>query len=297
MKPYVALAVLIFGIAPCGSIAKSPSLLSLGMEHFRDTATVADDPAKGLTTISTERGFVESSGPMGMVWNDEFLTAVIDDKTGRKSFQIDVSTTYSGARRAYPDADLGGMNGPNAVVPTLVKTTTANCATGECMYSDQLVIPVEEGLLRQLAAGYVPGKPILLTYKLIAKRGAGYRGELSNAEIAGLLAKVDGYAAEPSTPKAEAPTPRRLDFGISGIVVSASAELPDRAGVLVAAVNGASVAQQAGIITGDIIYQIDDRPTRSLADLEAAVAASAAHTTATIRIFRGVKEMTLKARY
>jgi PDZ domain len=297
MRPYVALAVMLFGIAPCGSIAKNASLLSLGMEHFRDTATVADDPAKGLTTISTERGFVQSSGPMGMVWNDEFLKAVIDDKTGRKSFQIEVSTTYGGARRAYPGADLGGMGGPNTVVPTLVKTETANCATGECMYTDHLVIPIEEGLLRQLAAGYVPGKPVLSTYRLIAKGGIGYRGELSNAEIAGLLVKVDGYAAEPPAPPAQAPTPRRLDFGISGIVVSPSAEMPNRAGVLVAAVNGASVAQQAGIITGDIIYQIDDRPTRSLADLEAAVAASAPRTTGTIRIFRGIKEMTLKARY
>jgi hypothetical protein len=288
---------MLLGIAPCGAIAKNAPLLSLGMEHFRDTATVTDDPAKGLTTISTERGFVQTSGPMGTVWNDEFLIAVIDDKTGRKSFQIEVSTTYGGARRAYSSADLGGIGGPNAVVPTLVKTETANCATGECMYSDELVIPVEEELLRHLAAGYVPGKPVLSTYKLIVKRGAGYRGELSNAEIAGLLAKVDGYAAEPPTPKAAAPAPRRLDFGISGIAVSPSAEMPNRAGVLVAAVNGASVAQQAGIITGDIIYQIDDSPTRSLADLEAAVAASAPHTTATIRIFRGVKEMALKARY
>ncbi|MGD0491548.1 MAG: PDZ domain-containing protein [Steroidobacteraceae bacterium] len=291
------LALLIFGLAARGSVAKDASLLSLGMEHFKDTASVVDDPAKGLTTISTERGFVETSGPMRTVWHDEFLSALIDDKTGRKSFQLDVSVTYSGARKGYPSADLVGMGGPKAAEAALVKTETANCATGECMYTDHVVIPVEEGLLRHLAAGYVPGKPALLTYKLVAKRGVGYQGELSNAEIAGLLAKVDGYAAEPAPAAAAPPTPRRLDFGISGIVVSASADMPNRAGVLVAAVNGASVAGQAGIITGDIIYQIDDRPTRSLADLEAAVAASAAHATATLRIFRGVKELALKARF
>jgi hypothetical protein len=268
------------------------------MDHFRDTASVADDPARGITTISTERGFVESSGPMRMVWHDEFLTAVIDDQTGHESFQIDVSITYSGARRAYSGADLGGMSGPKALVPTLAKTESANCATGECIYTDHLVISVEEALLRHLAADYVPGKPVLLTYKLMAKGAADYRGELSNAEIAGLLAKVDGYSAAPSTPKAEAPAvPRRLDFGINGIVVSPSADMPNRAGVLVAAVSDSSVAQHAGIITGDIIYQIDDRPTRSLADLEAAVAASGTGSTAAIRIFRGTKEMTLKARF
>jgi hypothetical protein len=271
--------------------------MSLGMEHFRDTASVVDDPAAGLTTISTERGFVEYSGPMRMVWHDEFLTAVIDSKTGRMSFDIDVSITYNGARRSYTSANLEGMTGPRAVAPTLLKTESANCAVGECIYTDHLAIPVQEGLLRQLAAAYAPGKPALLTYKLIAKRGADYQGELSNAEIAGLLAKVDGYKASPSAPSEAPPAPRRLDFGISGIVVSPSADRPDRAGVLVSAVSGGSIAQQAGIITGDIIYQIDDRPTRSLADLEAAVAAIPAHSTAPIRIFRGVKEMALKGRF
>lgn len=298
MKAYLGiLAVLIFAIVPCGAFGKDPSLLSLGMEHFRDTASVADDPAKGLTTISTEPGFVEHSGLMGMVWHDEYLTAVIDAKAGRTSFQINVSITYSGARRSYLAADLEGLGGPAAVAPTLVKTESANCATGDCMFTDHLVIPVEEALLRHLAAAHVPGKPVGLTYKLIAKRSAVYRGELSNAEIAGLLAKVDGYEATPAAPSAAPQTPRRLDFGISGIVVSASPDMPDRAGVLVAGVNGGSVAQQAGIITGDIIYRIDDRPTRSLADLEAAVDAMASHSTATLGIYRGLKQVSLKARF
>lgn len=301
MRPYFgALTALTLIIAPCASIAKN-ALLSLGMEHFRDTASVAVDPAGGVTTISTERGYVDYSGPMRMVWHQEFLSAAIGDKTAGKSFQIDVSTTYSGARRAYLSANLEGMGGPKAAVPTLVKTESANCQVGECIYTDHLVIPVEEALLRHIATGYVPGSPVLLTFKLIAKRGADYHGELSNAEVAGLLAKVDGYSAAPQAPAAARPVPpvpHRLDFGISGIAVSPSADLPNRAGVLVSAVSGDSVARQAGIITGDIIYQIDDRATRSLADLEAAAdAAGSTHSTARIRLFRGLKEVTLKARF
>ncbi len=297
MRTYLGtLAMSLFVLAPCGSLAKDPALLSLGMEHFRDTASVDADPARGLTTISTEPGFVEHSGLMGMVWHDEFLTAVIDARSGRTSFRIDVSITYSGARRAYPTASLAGMSGPAAVAPTLVRTESANCAVSECMYTDHLVIPVDEALLRRLAAAYVPGKPIPLTYTLIPKRGADYRGELSDAEIAGLLAKVDGYSAAPKAAQ-EAPPPRRLDFGISGIVVSPSSDRPDRAGVLVAAVSTESVAHQAGIITGDIIYQVGDRPTRSLGDLEAAVAAIPARSTAAVRLYRGLKEVTLSARF
>jgi PDZ domain len=294
-----ALAVLILVATPCASFAKDSALLALGMEHFRDTASVSVDPADGLTTISTERGFVDYSGPMRMVWHQEFLSAAIDDKSARKSFQIDLSITYSGARRSYPSANLEGMGGPKAVAPTLVKTESANCQVGECIYTDHLVIPVEEALLRHLAAGYVPGSAAPLTFKLIVKRGAAdYQGELSSAEVAGLLAKVDGYSAAPQAPAAAPPAPRRLDFGISGIAVSPSAELPNRAGVLVSAVSRDSVAQQAGIITGDIIYQIDDRATRSLADLEdAAAAAGSAHSTAKIRLFRGLKDLSLKARF
>lgn len=298
MRTYLGtLAMSLFVLAPCGSFAKDPPLLSLGMEHFRDTASVDADPAGGLTTISTEPGFVEHSGLVGMVWHDEFLTAVIDAKTGRTSFAIDVSITYSGARRSYLNASLAGMNGPAAVVPTLVKTESANCAVSECMYTDHLTIPVDEALLRRLAAAYVPGKPIPLTYTLTPKRGADYRGELSNAEIAGLLAKVDGYSAAPKATQEAPPSPRRLDFGISGIVVSPSSDRPDRAGVLVAAVSAESVAHQAGIITGDIIYQVGDRPARSLGELEAAVAAIPAHSTAAVHIYRGLKEVTLSARF
>jgi hypothetical protein len=291
------LAMSLLLLAPCGSFAKDPALLSLGMEHFRDTASVDVDPAAGVTTISTEPGFVERSGLLGMVWHDEFLTAVIDAKTGRTSYRIDVSVTYSGARRTYRSASLAGVNGSAAIVPTLVRTQSANCAVSECMYTDHLVIPVDEALLRHLAAGYVPGKPAPLTYTLTPKRGADFRGELSNAEIAGLLAKVDGYSAAPKAAQEALPSPRRLDFGISGIVVSPSSDRPDRAGVLVAAVSAESVAHQAGIITGDIICQVGDRPTRSLADLEAAVAAIPAHASAAVRIYRGLKEVTLSAKF
>jgi hypothetical protein len=287
----------LFVLAPCGSFAKDPALLSLAMEHFRDTASVDADPAGGLTTISTEPGFVEHSGLMGMVWHDEFLTAVIDAKSGRTSFRIDVSITYSGARRSYLNASLAGMNGPAVVVPTLVKTESANCAVSECMYTDHLRIPVDEALLRRLAAAYEPGKPVPLTYTLTPKRGADYRGALSNAEVAGLLAKLDGYSAAPKAAREAPPSPRRLDFGISGIVVAPSSDRPDRAGVLVAAVSAESVAHEAGIITGDIVCQVGDRPTRSLSDLEAAVAALPAHSTVAIRLYRGLEEMTLSARF
>jgi S1-C subfamily serine protease len=125
-----------------------------------------------------------------------------------------------------------------------------------------------------------------------------YRGEISNAEVAGLLARVDGQSSAPNSTEAAPPLPpRRLELGMSGLAVSPAVESPNRAGVLVVAVSNESVAQKAGLITGDIIYEIDDRPTRSLADLQAAITSSAERGSATIRIFRGLKEMTLEAHF
>src|SRR5208282_6576425 len=77
--------------------AKEPSLLTLSPEHFKDTATVTDDPMAGTTTISTEPGFVERTGPMRMVWHDEYLKGAIDRKTGQKSFQVSGFVIYSGS--------------------------------------------------------------------------------------------------------------------------------------------------------------------------------------------------------
>jgi hypothetical protein len=285
--------------APALSFAKESPLLALGMEHFRDTASVADDPARGETLITTERGFAETAGPMGTVWHDEFLTAVIEQKSGRKSFRIDVSLTYSGGRRTYPSANLEAMGGPKSVQPTLVRTTSTRCEVGDCVYTDQVQIPVEEEVLRRLAGSYSAGHAVVSTFRLIPKTGAAYRGKLSNAEAAGLLAKVDGYV--PGSVGARAtgapPVPQRLDLGLSGLPVSASADNPSRVGILVVQVNGGSVAEKAGIITGDIIDEVDGRPTHSLVDLETALGASAGHATAAIKIFRGQKEMTLKAHF
>lgn len=287
----MAAAILVTHLA----VAKEPALLSLGAEHFTATASVVEDSQ--TTTISTEPGYVERRGPLGSVWHDEFLKAVIDRGTERKAFEVDVSITYTGARRFYAGVRYGPAE--SAIVPVRhLKTQTVNCAVGDCIYTDQLAIPLDEHLLRQVAQGYVPGHPTLWTFRVIAKQGPDYRGSLSNAEIAGFLAKVDAYLDHPSAaPAAVAAPTTRLEFGITGLAVSAAPDMPDRAGVLVAGVAPGSVAQKAGIITGDIIYQFDTRSIRTLADLEAAVAASAARSVAPIRLYRGTEATSLEARF
>jgi hypothetical protein len=277
--------------------AKDPELLSLGAEHFTQTASVTQET--NATRITTERGYVERSGLMGEVWHDEFLAARIDHDSGRVSYEMDVSLTYRGAARSYQTAEFRGLQQLETVPVKVLKRQVINCPTGECTYTETLAVAIDEAVLRHIAQGYVPGKPELWRFRILAKGGSDYRGVLSNAEVAGLLAKVDNYVQNPTAAQAPPPPPppARLEFGISGLPVAPSAEAPNRAGVLVVSVSPGSIAQQAGIITGDIIYEFEGHPIRSPNDLQAAVAASATRPLARIKLYRGTEAKTLEARF
>ena len=298
-----ALFILAIGTAQ----AKDPDLLSLSVEHFKDTATVTDNPPDAVT-ISTENGYKEKRGPLRTVWNDEFLEGIIDKNSGRKSFLVSASITYTGNPRSYTTASYQAPQGPRSVPVTLTRLNQSFCGAGECTNTEYLTFPVDEAMLRQLAAEPVAGKHSLWPFKLAAKSGPDYRGGFSNAEIAGLLARVDDY--RPGLPAATAiaatsgaaaavtaTTSLAQDFGVAGVAVAAAADHPDRAGVLIIAVNGGSVAQRAGIIIGDILYEFNGHPIRTPAQLQAAVVASAANTAAAIKLFRGTEVTAVSARF
>ena len=294
-----ALVALIFlGFTANSAYAKDPPLLSLTMEHFRDTATVKDDPVDAVTTISTENGFAVHTGPMRMVWNDEYLRGVIDKKTGQKSFQVYAWMIYGGRWRTYESVNYQTPTGPKLVPAIQIGKETANCAVGDCIYTERVAFPVDEDLLRQLAAGNVPGRPTIWAYKFIAKTGPDYAGGLSSAEIAGLLAKIDEYTNALPVVKANATSASlKRDLGISGMPVAATVDQPNRAGILVFGVNGGSVAQKSGIITGDILYEFDGHPVKALDELEAAVAACAANSIVAIKLYRGTNGIAVNARF
>jgi hypothetical protein len=295
--PACAAAALLAGtLIAYTATAKDPELLSLGAEHFTQTASISQEA--NATLISTERGYVEHSGLLGEVWHDEFLVARIDHDSGRVSYELDTSFTYRGASRSYRTAEFRGLEHVETVPVKVLKRQVINCPTGECTYTEFLAVAIDEALLRHIAQGYVRGKPELWRFRIFGKGAPDYRGALSNAEAAGLLAKVDSYVQNPTAAAAPPPPlPARLDFGISGLAVAPSAETPTRAGVLVVSVSPGSVAQKAGIITGDIIYEFEGHAIRSPNDLQAAVSASATRAVAHVKLFRGSEATTLEARF
>ena len=302
------LAALIVLAAAGTAGAKDSPLLSLNMEHFRDTATVLDSPTDSAVTISTENGYKEHRGPMRTVWNDEYLEAVIDKKTGRKSYLVYVWITYTGGLRGYGTASFQSPDGPRSVSTTLVVREKSLCALGDCTYTDRLTFPVDPDMLRRLAAQYASGTHSVWAFKLAGKSVPIYTGELSNAEVAGLLARVDSYENDGAAAAATATTAAttaataaaaslKKDFGVGGMAVAASADQVNRAGVLIIAVSGGSIAQKSGIIVGDIVYEFAGRRIGTPAELQAAVAASAANRAVAIKLYRGTAVMTVNAQF
>jgi len=261
------------------------------MEHFRDTATVRDDAIAGLTTVSTEKGYVEHHGPLAAVWNDEYLSGTIDRKTGKRAFEMIVTVTYRGARRTYGSAKFQGTEGSSAAAATLLSTNSVNCPTGECTYTDRISFPVEECLLRTLAARAAAGKPEVWHYSLAARPAGDYSGQLSSAEIAGFLAKIDEYTGAP--PPLQSSATAKPELGLGGLHVEAAVQFPERSGVLVTAVIHDSFADKAGIIVGDIVRDIDGHPVNTLSDMQAAIVAAPPHAAVAIEVYRGLSRMTL----
>ncbi len=326
--------------------AEDPPLASLSMEHFRDTATLADDPIAGTTTITTEKGFVSHKGILRSVSSDEFLKGVIDKKTGRKLYQVDASISYYGRWRTYGTVNYQAADGPRSSSTVQLGRDIGTCAVGNCLYTEHVAFTVDEALLRQLAAGYVPGNPAIWHFKLLPKVGPDYSGEFSSAEIAGFLARIDqasgaapAVQANATSPPAALPTAAspppmvkpsvapppavvapspapapfapppaagalpaagasmKPDLGIAGMAVAATTRQPNRSGILVTGIVGDSVADKAGIIVGDILYEFDGRPLSTLSDLATAMAATPRNAVVAIRVHRGTADTTVSAQF
>lgn len=295
LRNIASLSCMMLALAVQSCLAKDAPLLSLAMEHFRDTATVQDDPIAGVTRVDTEKGFVEHHGLLGAVWNDEYLAATIDRKAAQRSFEVIATITYRGARHTYGSAQFQGAKGPVVEPVVLVKTNSANCPTGECTYTDRVSFSVEEGMLRALAARPAANQPEVWHYTVVAKSGGNFSGQLSSAEVAGFLATVDEYTGAAPPPSVHRGAAARPELGLGGLHVEATAQLPARGGVLVTAVSPGSVADKAGIIVGDIVCEIDGHPVKAPPDMQAAIAAAAADAAITITVYRGLTEITLGA--
>lgn len=173
--------------------AQLQTAVNLTPEHFKNTATLTDDPLDTFAKITTVNGFQEKKGLLGVVLDDNFIRAHINKKTGQASFQVYQTIPYEGGWRFYETANFETPSGPKSISATII-ARDVNC-TGYCTYNEHVAFNVDEKLLRLIASEYQQGQLRAWKFKFLPKSGRDFNSGILPNEINGILKKVDEYRA------------------------------------------------------------------------------------------------------
>ena len=136
--------------------AEIPNPLSLTPQHFFETATIKDDAMETTAIISTVEGYKERRGLLNIVWNDNFLRAFIDKRSGAVTYQLYQRIYYEA--RHWRSYDMVNVQTPKGVetrpVTTIGQEVLSCSGGGDCHFVEDLGFDVEESLLRGLKQAY-----------------------------------------------------------------------------------------------------------------------------------------------
>lgn len=170
--------------------------LALTPDHFRQTAEIEDDSLDVTANINTRLGMAKKQGLLGIVWDDNFLRAIVDKKTGATVFQVYQWINYTGDWRFYNTVNFETPDGPSQASLTRISQDVLSCSGsryGGCTHSEHFAFTVDEALLRTIAAGYRPGQEAVWRFKYGASQAEDWQDGLLPAEVAGFLQAVDAY--------------------------------------------------------------------------------------------------------
>lgn len=164
----------------------------LTAEHFDKTSTLKDDDLETVATITTAPGFTFKGGFTDRVRADSFLRAFIEKTTGRTSYQLYATITYTGQWRTFESGTFSTPAGPVSQ-PLTVIDHSVTCPYSICVYTEVVALELTESFLRQLAqrADERPVTPWRFRFK--AKDSEDWTDDIAPAEAAGLLLAVDRY--------------------------------------------------------------------------------------------------------
>lgn len=201
-------AVIVVTLAGCAGTTREAQVqtaLALTKEHFKSTATIKDDSLDTTATITTVNGLQEKRGLLGIVWDDNFLRAFIDKKTGRTTIQLYQVIYYQGSGwNFFQTVNYETPSGPESRPVTII-SRDVDCSGsryGGCTYTEHIGFDIDEKLLRTIAAGYQPGQRVGWKFKFNAKSGKDYNDGMLPAEVAGFLEAIDAYRASHGLPSA-----------------------------------------------------------------------------------------------
>jgi len=201
------LLVALFGLSACETTEqRTQTALALTPEHFKSTAILVEDDSGGTALISTKSGFQQKQGLLRMVYDDNFLRAIIDKKTGNVTYQVYQSIYYqASAWRFYRKANYETPDGPESIDAKFLRPPLAHnfdCpdhTSSACTYNENVGFSVDRDLLDRIASTYEPEKSVMWRFSFIPRVGDEFYGGLLVAEIVGFLQTVDSYKKSAGT--------------------------------------------------------------------------------------------------
>ena len=179
----LALFLLTALLSACASKSSKPPA-NLTPEHYANTTTVTPRPDQDAIHLNTEKGFEEPYED-NRHYRGTYLLAAVDRKTGKASIGVDFMQMTDTPRNKVVvtyDAPEGMMR-----QTIYVKSGRRQCRENDCRVLESISIPLKESLVRHYAKLYSPNLTSHWTYRI----GEEYTGEISYAEMAGLIESID----------------------------------------------------------------------------------------------------------
>lgn len=181
---------------------------ALTPDHFRLTATIADDALEPIATITTDKGFSSRGRFTDRVRSDNFFRALVDKASGDTRLQLYAEVSYNFDWRNFASASVLMGGRPKAIPLTIIDRKVVTCAASICSYKETIAIPLTETEVKGIAAGWAATGSRPWSYRLKAGNGMDFEDAIMPAEAAGILQAVDAYRRKMGLPRTSGPSAR-----------------------------------------------------------------------------------------
>jgi hypothetical protein len=197
MKTLLTFALVILSLTSCVSIQKqAEDGMKLPVSHFKEKMRIKNDSLDTVATFSTQDGLKFTRGLLKIVWEDCFLQAFVDKKTGATTYQVYNWIRYQGSGwRYYNRANYETPDGPKSVPVKLIgrDVDCAGSRYGGCTYLEQVAFDLDEKLLKIMVGMYNPEKPGGWKFKLGSKAGGDFNDGILAQELVAIYETVEAF--------------------------------------------------------------------------------------------------------
>lgn len=167
--------------------------ITLNKAYFKNKLIIEKNNEKGTVKISTVNGFNKKSRNKNNVWANNYITALIDKKTGHTTYQINSLIEYKDHdKNLYKEVSYNTGSESKTKQAFILKhdISCLGSAYSGCIHTEHVAFSIDSTLIENIAASYSEGAQNKWGYKLSPRKGRDYFSYLFIAEITALVEAV-----------------------------------------------------------------------------------------------------------